>query len=64
MEAGEAGWVRDQALALAETLDLDIITQEGLNPSYPAGTITGDWSDHAPFKNLGIPFYTSKALTG
>lgn len=52
---GEAGWVRDQALALAETLDLDIITQEGLNPSYPAGT-TGDWSDHAPFKNLGIPF--------
>lgn len=54
-DSGEKGWVRDQALSLADALDLDVITQQGLNPKYPAGT-TGDWSDHAPFKNLGLPY--------
>jgi hypothetical protein len=52
---GEKGWVRDQALSLADALDLDVITQQGLNPEYPAGT-TGDWSDHAPFKEIGLPW--------
>lgn len=53
--SGEKGWVLDQALSLADALDLDVITQQGLNPDYPAGT-TGDWSDHAPFKNMGLPY--------
>lgn len=54
-DSGENGWVRDQALSLANSLDLNVITQQGLNPDFPAGT-TGDWSDHAPFKNLGLPY--------
>lgn len=53
--AGEKGWFRDQTLELAKQLDLDVITQEGLNPDYPRGT-TGDWSDHAPFDQLGFPW--------
>lgn len=52
---GENGWVRNQALSLASILDLDVITQQGLNPDYPLGT-TGDWSDHAPFNRLGLPW--------
>ncbi|WP_313370996.1 M28 family peptidase [Sedimentibacter sp.] len=52
---GEAGWVREQALFLAKTLGLEVVTQRGLHPDYPAGT-TGDWSDHAPFKRLGLPW--------
>lgn len=54
-DLGENGWVRDQALSLANLLNLNVITQQGLNPDFPAGT-TGDWSDHAPFKNLGLPY--------
>jgi len=53
--ADEAGFIRDQALKIAEKKKLDIGTNPGLNPDYPAGT-TGDWSDHAPFNKLGIPF--------
>lgn len=52
---GEKGFIRDQALKIAEKKKLDIGTNPGLNPAYPAGT-TGDWSDHAPFKRLGIPY--------
>ena len=52
---GEKSWLCDQALDLAKSLDLDIITQQGLNSEYPKGT-TGDWSDHVPFKELGIPW--------
>ncbi|WP_206458515.1 M20/M25/M40 family metallo-hydrolase [Anaerovorax sp. IOR16] len=52
---GEKGWFRDQTLELADTLDLNVITQQGLNPDYPAGT-TGDWSDHDPFDQLGFPW--------
>jgi len=54
-DLGEKGWVLDQALALSNSLDLDVVTQQGLNSEYPAGT-TGDWSDHAPFKKIGLPF--------
>ncbi len=48
------GWVRDQALALADYLGLDVQTNPGLNPDFPEGQ-TGDWSDHVPFRQLGIP---------
>lgn len=48
------GWVRDQALSIAGSLGLNLQTNPGLNPRYPAG-MTGDWSDHAPFRLLGIP---------
>ncbi|WP_082233137.1 M20/M25/M40 family metallo-hydrolase [Halobacillus massiliensis] len=53
--AGEDGFIRDQALAIADKKKLDVETNPGLNPSYPTGT-TGDWSDHAPFKAKGIPY--------
>ncbi|MBN2982897.1 MULTISPECIES: M20/M25/M40 family metallo-hydrolase [Cohnella] len=53
--AGEQGFVRDQGLAIAERLGLNLQTNPGINPDYPAGT-TGDWSDHAPFKRAGIPY--------
>ncbi|USK34245.1 M20/M25/M40 family metallo-hydrolase [Bacillus sp. F19] len=53
--AGEAGFIRDQAINIAKKKKLDIGINTGLNPDYPAGT-TGDWSDHAPFNELGIPF--------
>jgi len=53
--AGKDGWYRDKALQIAKKLGLNLETNSGLNPDYPAGT-TGDWSDHAPFKNAGIPY--------
>lgn len=52
---GEDGFIRDQALNIADKKKLDIRINPGLNPRYPEGT-TGDWSDHAPFKRLGIPY--------
>ncbi|RED52562.1 M20/M25/M40 family metallo-hydrolase [Cohnella lupini] len=53
--AGSEGFVRDLGLDIAKDLHLDVTTQQGVNPEYPAGT-TGDWSDHAPFKDAGIPY--------
>ncbi|WP_079508658.1 M20/M25/M40 family metallo-hydrolase [Mesobacillus jeotgali] len=53
--ADDAGFIREQALNIAEKKKLDIGINPGLNADYPAGT-TGDWSDHAPFNALGIPF--------
>ncbi len=53
--AGDAGWIRDQALAIADPMALPLETNPGLNPDYPEGT-TGDWSDHAPFRMQGIPY--------
>ena len=35
--------------------DMGLITQKGLNQNYAYG-LTGDWSDHAAFKKVGIPF--------
>nr|WP_315020340.1 M20/M25/M40 family metallo-hydrolase [uncultured Aminipila sp.] len=52
---GTQGWLCQQALDLAESLNLNIITQQGLNEEYPKGT-TGDWSDHVPFKEMGLPW--------
>lgn len=53
---GDAGGkFRDEALAIAKDKELELMTQPGENPEYPVGT-TGDWSDHAAFKNVGIPY--------
>lgn len=54
-DEGEKGAIRDWALAFAQDHNLELQTQPGENAKYPAGT-TGDWSDHAPFKNAGIPY--------
>ena len=54
-DAGKKGIIRDWALSFAQEHHLALQTQPGENPRYPAGT-TGDWSDHAPFKNAGIPY--------
>ena len=53
--AGNKGFIRDWALAMAQKEGLALRTQMGGNPKYPAGT-TGDWSDHAPFDKIGIPY--------
>lgn len=53
-DGDENGKYRDRVLEIAIEKGLDLVTQPGENPEYPAGT-TGDWSDHAPFKELGIP---------
>lgn len=52
---GTDGWMRDQALAFAASRGIPLETNPGLNPLYPAGT-AGDWSDHALFKEQGIPY--------
>jgi len=54
-DEGKEGFVRDQALKIAKRLNLELETNPGLNPDYPAGT-TGLWSDHAPFVEQGIPY--------
>jgi alkaline phosphatase isozyme conversion protein len=54
-DAGDHGVIRNWALEFAKSQNLDLQTQPGNNPDYPPGT-TDDWSDHAPFKALGIPY--------
>lgn len=49
------GKFRDRALEIAKEKKVKLSTQPGENEEYPAGT-TGDWSDHAAFKNAGIPY--------
>lgn len=49
-----AGFLRDQALSISEELGLDLRTQNGKTEGYPTGQ-TGDWSDHDPFDEIGIP---------
>ncbi|WBW97204.1 M28 family peptidase [Oceanirhabdus sp. W0125-5] len=51
----EKGWVRNLSLDVAKRLELNLETNPGFNKDYPAGT-TGDWSDHAPFEAVGIPY--------
>ncbi|SDX04571.1 M20/M25/M40 family metallo-hydrolase [Paenibacillus sp. CF384] len=53
--SGTDGFVRDLGLDIAKRLNLNISTQTGLNPLYPAGT-TIDASDHVAFKYAGIPY--------
>jgi alkaline phosphatase isozyme conversion protein len=54
-DEGDNGIIRDWALEYAKEQNLDLQTQAGSNPEYPAGT-TGDFSDHAPFRAIGIPY--------
>lgn len=54
-DQGERGAIRDWALGFAQENGFTLQTQLGENPDYPLGT-TGDWSDHAPFKEVGIPY--------
>jgi len=49
----DTGWVRDQALSIADSLSIPLETSPGLNPQYPRGT-TGPWSDHVSFEDRGI----------
>ncbi|MCP4197651.1 MAG: M20/M25/M40 family metallo-hydrolase [Proteobacteria bacterium] len=51
----EGGEIRDWLISWAEKEDLPLQIQTGENPEYPAGT-SGDWSDHVPFKQAGIPY--------
>jgi hypothetical protein len=54
-DQGSPGRMRDWLLALAKKEGLDLRTQPGLNPEFPAGT-TGDFSDSVPFRRAGIPY--------
>ena len=54
-DEGEAGLVRNWALDFSREKGIDLITQQGKNPEYPAGT-TMDASDHAPFLHKGIQY--------
>jgi len=47
------GWARDLALKIGQRMGYDLRTSPQ-SEFYDWGT-TGDWSDHVPFKNLGIP---------
>lgn len=52
---GGEGWLRDQAFDIASALGIkDMQTNTGEYSEIPYGE-TGDWSDHAPFNQLGIP---------
>lgn len=48
-------WAFEQSMELVKELGLDIHQNPGKNSAYPAPS-TGDWSDHASFKNVGIPY--------
>jgi len=54
-DEGSRGAARDWLLDWAQREGVALQTQPGENPDYPAGT-TGDWSDHVPFKEAGIPY--------
>ncbi len=47
------GWARDLALKIGQNMGHDLRTSP--DSEYFEGGTTGDWSDHVPFKNLGIP---------
>nr|WP_260678997.1 autotransporter domain-containing protein [Pseudomonas mendocina] len=51
--APELASLREHTLRIAEELGIDLHTNPGLNPGYPAGT--GCCSDGESFENLGIP---------
>jgi hypothetical protein len=50
---GNPGWARDLALAIGEGIGYDLRTSPQ-SEYFEYGT-TGDWSDHVPFRLLGIP---------
>ncbi len=47
------GWARDLALNIGQYIGLDIRTSP--DSEYFVGGTTGDWSDHVPFRYLGVP---------
>ncbi len=47
------GWARDLALKIGQRMGYDLRTSPQ-SEFYDYGT-TGDWSDHVPFRHLGIP---------
>lgn len=47
------GWARDLALTIGQRIGYDLRTSPG-SEYFEEGT-TGDWSDHVPFRHLGIP---------
>ena len=47
------GWARDLALKIGQRMGYDLRTSPGIE-CYEWGT-AGDWSDHVPFRLLGIP---------
>lgn len=47
------GWARDLALQIGQRMGYDLRTSPQ-SEYYDYGT-TGDWSDHVPFRNRGIP---------
>ena len=49
----DPGWARDLALKIGQRMGYDLRTSPQ-SEFYDYGT-TGDWSDHVPFRHLGIP---------
>jgi hypothetical protein len=47
------GWARDLAMNIGQNMGYDLRTSPGI-ACYEWGT-AGDWSDHVPFRYLGIP---------
>ena len=58
LDPGHA-WARERALALAADLGIELTTNPGLNPDYPAGT--GCCSDQMAFDEAGIPVMNLEA---
>lgn len=54
-------WVKDQVLSITKVLGIkNFQTNPGFNPEYPKGE-AGDWSDHSPFNQAGIPVVAFEA---
>ena len=54
--AGNKGFARDLALDIAKRKNLNVITNPGHNPRYPAGTQIPNASDNEYFDRAGIPY--------
>lgn len=52
---GDDGKYRDWILKHSKDIGLNVITQTENSEGLAPGT-TGDWSDHAPFKEAGVPY--------
>lgn len=53
--SAKQAWPQLTLRQMARAMGATILTNPGLNSSYPYGT-TGDWSDHYPFQKAGIPY--------
>lgn len=54
--AGDKGFARELALDIANRKNLDVTTNPGHNPKYPAGTQIPNASDNHHFDVAGIPY--------